>query len=85
MPEQDSETPLADYFAAYFIKHPPRAGDAIPLGPVKLVAHTVTDGRAVMIGLQLAEPEPVPRTLWDKIRSRGRRSKPLQASGRALR
>lgn len=63
---------LADYFAGYFHR-PPRAGDAIHLGPVVLVAHTVTDGRVVMVGLQLAEPEPVPRTLWDKIRIRGRR------------
>jgi cell volume regulation protein A len=73
VPAEDAQTPLSDYFAAYFIKHPPRAGDAIPLGPVKLVAHTVTDGRAVVVGLQLAEPEPVPRTLWDHIRIRSRR------------
>jgi hypothetical protein len=26
-----------------------------------------------MVGLQLADPEPVPRTLVDKIRVRGRR------------
>ena len=62
---------LADYFAAYFIKHPPRPNDAIPLGPVKLVAHTVTDGRVITVGLQLAEPEPVPRTMLDKIVIRG--------------
>ena len=36
---------LADYFAANFIKHPPRADDVVPLGPVTLVAHTVTDDR----------------------------------------
>ena len=57
----------------YFIKHPPRPNDAIPLGPVKLVAHTVTDDRVVTVGLQLAEPEPVPRTMWDKIVIRARR------------
>jgi cell volume regulation protein A len=70
---EDAGTVLADYFAAYFIKHPPRANDSIPLGPVKLVAHTVTDDRVVTVGLQLAEPEPVPRTLADKLRIRGRR------------
>ena len=63
IPPEDAGTVLADYFAAYFIKHPPRVNDAIPLGPVKLVAHTVTDDRVVTVGLQLAEPEPVPRTI----------------------
>jgi len=70
---EDAGTPLADYFAAYFISHPPRVNDAIPLGPVKLVAHTVTDGRVVTVGLQLAEPEPQPRTMWDKLGIRARR------------
>jgi cell volume regulation protein A len=74
IPPEDAQTPLADYFAAYFIKHPPRLNDAIPLGPVVLVAHTVTDDRVVTVGLQLAEAEPVPRTLWDRIRIRGRRA-----------
>ena len=73
IPPQDAGTVLADYFQAYFIKHPPRPNDAIPLGSVKLVAHTVTDGRVVTVGLQLAEPEPVPRTIWDKIATRGHR------------
>jgi len=71
---EDAQTPLADYFALYFIKHAPRPNDAIPLGPVKLVAHTVTNDRVVMVGLQLADPEPVPRTLADKVRVRGRRA-----------
>jgi cell volume regulation protein A len=73
IPQEDAATSLADYFAAYFIKHPPRPNDAIPLGPVKLVAHTVTDDRVVTVGLQLAEPEPEPRTIWDRIRIRGKR------------
>src|SRR5882724_1909967 len=71
---EDAQTPLTDYFTLYFIKHAPRPNDAIPLGPVKLVAHTVTDDRVVTVGLQLADPEPVPRTLADKIRVRGRRA-----------
>jgi cell volume regulation protein A len=74
IPPEEAGTVLADYFAAYFLKHPPRVNDVIPLGPVKLVAHTVTDDRVVMVGLQLAEPEPVPRTIWDKIAIRGRRA-----------
>jgi len=73
IPPEDVGTRLADYFAAYFIKHPPRPNDAIPLGPVKLVAHTVTGDRVVTVGLQLAEPEPVPRTFIEKITIRGRR------------
>jgi cell volume regulation protein A len=73
VPPRDAQTPLADYFAAYFIKHPPRPNDAIPLGPVKLVAHTVTADRVVTVGLQLAEPEPVPRTWWQRLLIRGRR------------
>ena len=62
IPPEDTQTPLADFFALYFIKHAPRPNDAIPLGPVKLVAHTVTNDRVVTVGLQLADPEPVPRT-----------------------
>jgi cell volume regulation protein A len=73
IPPEDAATKLADYFTAYFIKHPPRPNDAIPLGPVVLVAHTVTDGRVDTVGLQLAIPEPEPRTIWDRIRIRGRR------------
>ena len=74
IPPEDAGAVLADYFAAYFIKHPPRPNDVIPLGPVKLVAHTVTDGRVVTVGLQLAEPEPVPRTITDKFAIKARRA-----------
>jgi cell volume regulation protein A len=69
---EDAATTLADYFAGYF-RHPPRTGEAIRLGPVALVAHTVTDGRVAMVGLQLAEAEPSARTLWDRARILGRR------------
>jgi potassium/hydrogen antiporter len=72
-PQDKAATALADLFAGYF-KRPPRANDTIRLGPVVLVAHTVTDGRVVMVGLQLAEAEPVARTIWDKIRILGRRT-----------
>lgn len=73
IPPEDATTPLADYFAKYFLKHPPRPSDAIPLGPVKLVAHTVIDDRVVTVGLQLAEPEREPRTWAEKVLIRGRR------------
>jgi cell volume regulation protein A len=73
IPPEDAQTPLADYFALYFIKHAPRPNDAIPLGPVKLVAHTVVGDRVVTVGLQLAEPERQPRSLLEKVFVRGRR------------
>ena len=41
---EDAATTLADYFAAE-LKHPPRPNDAMPLGPIELVAHTVADDR----------------------------------------
>ena len=73
IPPDEAPSRLVDYFAEYFTR-PPHTGDAIPLGPVVLVAHTVTDGRVTMVGLQLAEPEAMPRTLWDKVRILGRRN-----------
>ncbi|MEX2036255.1 MAG: potassium/proton antiporter [Xanthobacteraceae bacterium] len=73
VPPEKASASLADYFAEFFA-HPPRTGDAIRLGPVVLVAHTVADGRVVTVGLQLAEPDPMPRTLWDKVRILGRRN-----------
>jgi cell volume regulation protein A len=73
IPPEKSATALADLFAEYF-RRPPRVNDIVRLGPVALVAHTVTDGRVVMVGLQLAEPEPVARTPWDRIRIRSRRA-----------
>jgi len=63
-------TTLADYFAAHFKRR--RSGDSIRLGPIVLVAHTVTDGRVAMVGLQLTEPAP--RAPWDKFRILGRRA-----------
>jgi cell volume regulation protein A len=73
IPREKAATTLADLFAGYF-RRPPRVNDAIRFGPVVLVAHTVTDGRVTMVGLQLAEPEPVARTRRDKIRILGRRN-----------
>ena len=58
----DANTTLADFFAQRKGRTP-RTGDVIPLGPVALVAHTVVEGSVTMVGLQLAEPEPVrPKT-----------------------
>ena len=58
----EAQTTLADFFAKKRSR-PPRAGDTIAIGPVALVAHTVAEGRVTMVGLQLAEPDPVrPKT-----------------------
>jgi potassium/hydrogen antiporter len=73
IPPEKGTVALADLFAEHF-RHPPRINDSIRLGPVVLVAHTVNDGRVKMVGLQLADSEPVPRTFRDRIRIRSRRS-----------
>jgi potassium/hydrogen antiporter len=63
----EAQTTLADFFAKKRSR-PPRAGDTIAVGPVALVAHTVADGRVTMVGLQLAEPDPVrPKTAWGRF------------------
>src|SRR5262245_26770965 len=55
--EEDKATTLAEHFATHG-RRVPRAGDTLPLGEIALVAHQVTDGRVVSIGLRLAELEP---------------------------
>ncbi len=47
---------LADHLASE-LKRPPKAGDAVPLGPIALVAHRISDGRATSVGLRLADAE----------------------------
>jgi cell volume regulation protein A len=55
--EEKRATTLADHFAAHG-RRVPRAGDVLPLGEIALVAHLVTEGRVVSVGLRLAEVEP---------------------------
>ncbi|HEV2955436.1 MAG TPA: potassium/proton antiporter [Xanthobacteraceae bacterium] len=55
----EAATSLADYFAAH-LGHAAHAGDRLPLGAVALIAHAVADGRVTTVGLQLAEPDPMP-------------------------
>ena len=65
-------TSLAEYFVLRKVRTP-RTGDIIPLGPVALVAHTVTEGSVTTVGLQLAEPEPVrPRTALGRAQAAAR-------------
>jgi cell volume regulation protein A len=73
IPPDKATTTLVDLFGGYF-RRPPRLNDTIQLGPVVLVAHSVSNGHVTMVGLQLAEPEPVARTWQDRIRIRGRRA-----------
>jgi cell volume regulation protein A len=64
---------LADHITDE-LGHAPRPHDVLALGPITLVVQKVVDGRAVSIGLQLAEPDPVePATLLVRIRRRVRR------------
>src|SRR5436309_1573346 len=66
-----AEIALADYFAEE-IKRRPKQGDVVPLGPIALVAHRVTDGRLANVGLRLAQEEEPPATLAAKIKKTAR-------------
>jgi cell volume regulation protein A len=67
------EMTLSDHIADE-LHHPPRPNDVLALGPITLVVQKVVDGRAVSIGLQLAEPDPVEQpTLLVRIKRRLRR------------
>jgi cell volume regulation protein A len=55
--------------------HPPRPHEVLALGPITLVVQKVVDGRAVNVGLQLAEPDPIePETLAARLKRRARRA-----------
>jgi cell volume regulation protein A len=58
---------LADYIASAVIRRP-RAGDIVPLGPIALLAHRVSDGRVTSVGLRLPETEPQPATLAARMK-----------------
>jgi cell volume regulation protein A len=64
---------LADHITDE-LGHAARPNDVLALGPITLVVQKVADGRAVTIGLQLAEPDPVeaPRTLLARLKRRAR-------------
>jgi potassium/hydrogen antiporter len=54
------------------LKRAPKQGDVVPLGPIALVAHRVTDGRASTIGLRLADEDEEPTTILAKLKKAGR-------------
>ena len=49
-------TPLAAYMSEELGRAPKR-GDVVPLGPIALVAHRMSDGRVSSVGLRLAEED----------------------------
>jgi potassium/hydrogen antiporter len=57
---------LADHMAEE-IKRRPRQGDIVPLGPIALLAHRVTDGRVTSVGLRLADDDVAPTTLAARL------------------
>jgi cell volume regulation protein A len=50
------------------LRHTPRPGDVVPLGPIALVAHRVTAGRVSTVGLRLADEDDESATLWVRAR-----------------
>jgi cell volume regulation protein A len=72
VPPEKAVLSLSDYFVGEF-NRTVHVGDAVRIGPIALVAHTVADGGVVTFGLQLAEPESVPRRqAWRRLRALGR-------------
>ena len=65
---QETATTLADYFASE-LKHPPKQGEVLQLGPIALVAYTVVDGQVTSVGLRLPEEEARPLTLWGRLKT----------------
>src|SRR6266568_3794821 len=66
-----AEITLADHIAEE-VKRRPKQGDVVPLGPIALVAHRVTDGRLASVGLRLAQEEEPPATFAAKIKKTAR-------------
>jgi cell volume regulation protein A len=78
--QSNAATTLSDYFNE-LLGEAPHEGDSLPLGPVALIAHTISAGRVVTVGLQLADPEQrAPKTPLSRAR-RGLR----QAANQLLR
>jgi cell volume regulation protein A len=51
-----TDVTLADYFSE-LLRRKVRTGDIVELGPIALLAHKVSGGRVITVGLRLAEPE----------------------------
>jgi cell volume regulation protein A len=62
-----AEISLADHFADE-VKRRPKQGDIVPLGPIALLAHRITDGRVTSVGLRLPEDDEQPATLAGRLK-----------------
>jgi cell volume regulation protein A len=69
---EETNTTLADYFASE-LKHRPKQGEVIQLGPIELVAFMASDGRVTSVGLRLPEEDEPPPTLWGRLKRLARR------------
>jgi cell volume regulation protein A len=54
VPSDEAPMTLSDYFSDQ-LGRPAEPGDALKLGPLSIVAHTVADDRVTMVGLRLAD------------------------------
>jgi cell volume regulation protein A len=59
---EDMGVTLAEHFARR-LGRPPRPDDVLPLGTIALLAHRVSEGRVVSVGLRLADPDPAPAAI----------------------
>jgi potassium/hydrogen antiporter len=64
---EEAETSLANYFVEE-LRRRPKQNDIVPLGPIALVAHRITDGRISSVGLRLAEDDTPPATLSARLK-----------------
>ena len=58
---------LADYFRDR-LGRAVKVGQALPIGPIALVAHRVAGGAVTTVGLRLADPDPKPKSMRRRLR-----------------
>ncbi len=68
---EEAAMSLADFFAMR-IKQP-KQGDILPLGPIALIAHGMTDGRVTSVGLRLVDEveSETPVSRWGRCKRAG--------------
>jgi potassium/hydrogen antiporter len=62
---------LADHIAEE-VKRRVKQGDIVPLGPIALLAHRVSEGRVTSVGLRLPEDDEEPATFTAKLKKAAR-------------
>jgi cell volume regulation protein A len=65
---EEAGTTLADYFASE-LKHVPRQGEVLQLGPIALVAYRVSENRVTSVGLRLPEEDQPPPKWRGRLKS----------------